>query len=142
MIDVNNFKSLPRNIQLQVLNILNNIFGFEKAFVAVDSQNNLHTSSSYDSLRATDPDRIISDAYECDDFPRDIELYKNVVAAGHKQWIEDDQFADRFINEDEDTWKHLKIMMNKISDARLNAYNEIILDKIMEDPTWKRAKKN
>ena len=144
MIDVNNFKSLPRDIQLKILYFLNSIFDEKEVFVSINAQNNLIVGTSIRYLREQDPDCIISDAYVFEDFPTDKEMYENIVAIGDNQWIKDNDFADTFrwnVAQDgysKNTWKYLKDMCSKIYDARLTAYNEIILDKIMEDTEWKR----
>ena len=145
MLDINNFKSLPRKTQIGVLNILQMYPFYEEAFVGIDANGELYVSSSDRILRKDDEDDIIiSDPYVYEDFPFDKDLFKKIVVEGFNIEQKDRELADSYIygvEEDRRTWSHIQNMMNINRQTRAETYSKIILDKIMEDTEWKRKKK-
>ena len=142
MVDINNFKALPTNIQLQILNIVQCVDWYnnnKKAFVGVNANNELKVECCEAFLTQWDEDCIISKPYIYNDFPFDEKLCDEVTSLLPKQREHDRDLAESFIypnrdekHEDWNTYNYLCEMINKIYDIRRETYSKILLDKIMK----------
>ena len=148
MVDINNFKSLPKEIQIQILNIVQCVDwhnNYKKAYVGVNTNNELKVECFEEALKNWDEDCIISNPYMYEDFPFDEKLCDEVTALLPKQREHDYDLAESFIypNKDEkheewETYNYLCEMINKIYDIRRETYSKILLDKMMKGRTNKK----
>ena len=148
MIDINNFKKLPTDIQIQILNIVQCIdwnSHHKKVYVGVNTNNELRVECLEEALKKWDEDCIISNPYIYEDFPFDAELCAEITSLLPKQEEHDRDLAESFIypNKDEkheewETYTYLLEMIDKIYDIRRETYSKILLDKMLQ----RRNKKN
>lgn len=147
MIDINNFEALPKDIQIQILNVVQCIDWFsnhKKAYVGLNASNDLRVECFEEALKEWDEDCIISNSYTYKDFPFDEDLCNEVTSILPKQREHDCDLAESFIypckdekHEERETYTYICEMINKIYDIRRETYSKILLDKMM-----KRKQKN